>query len=113
VAGIYRIGTAARLSGVDPMTIRNWERRYGVIAAGRTSGGHRLYSPADVDHLRWLREQTERGLSAGEAHALLRQRLDQLSGHDGNARLRDESRRLRAAAAETRAKVRAARAARR
>jgi DNA-binding transcriptional MerR regulator len=112
VAVIYRIGTAARLSGVHAMTIRNWERRYGVVTAARGQGRQRLYSPTDIDRLRWLREQTESGLSAGEAHALLRDRLTSIAGDGAGAGLRDEARRLRAQAAETRAQVRAARAAR-
>lgn len=101
--GVFRIGTAARLSGVDAMTLRNWERRYGVVVASRGPGRQRLYSLEDVDRLRWLRSRTEAGLSAGEAHALLRDRLRRGRADFSGARVRQESQRLRTQAAGARA----------
>jgi DNA-binding transcriptional MerR regulator len=100
--GAYKIGTAARLTGIDAMTLRNWERRYGVVVAGRGAGRQRAYAPEDLDRLRWLKEAIDSGLSAGEAHELLRQRLD--AGHlDPTApRARERARQLRSAAAQAR-----------
>ena len=37
--GEYRIGTVSKLTGVDPHTIRAWERRYQAIVPRRTGGG--------------------------------------------------------------------------
>jgi MerR family transcriptional regulator, light-induced transcriptional regulator len=71
----YRIGTAARLSGLPVATLRNWELRYGLITARRTSGGQRLYSAEDVERLTALRRLVDQGLSAGEAHSVVRRRL--------------------------------------
>ena len=69
--GIYSIGAVARLLGTPAATIRNWEERYGKIVPHRSPGGHRLYSPDQVEQLRFVAEQIERGLSASDAHRLL------------------------------------------
>ncbi|MGW5878952.1 MerR family transcriptional regulator [Nocardiopsis terrae] len=47
-------GAAARLLGVTPTTLRSWDRRYGIGPGERSPGGHRRYSPADMDRLREL-----------------------------------------------------------
>ena len=57
--------------GTPAATIRNWEDRYGKVVPHRSSGGHRLYSRDQVDQLRFVAEQIERGLSAADAHRLL------------------------------------------
>jgi DNA-binding transcriptional MerR regulator len=102
VTGTYRIGTAARLTGIDAVTLRNWERRYGVVVAARGSGRQRAYSAEDLDRLRWLKAQVDAGLSAGEAHAILRRHLASASIDPSGPRIREQARRLRAAAAEAR-----------
>ncbi len=61
----YAIGTAARLAGIPPETVRIWERRYGLLAPGRTEGGHRLYSEADVSLLRAVRVLLDAGMRIG------------------------------------------------
>jgi DNA-binding transcriptional MerR regulator len=102
----YRIGTAARLSGVAIDTVRNWERRYGLVVGVRSRGGQRLYSDADVEQLRALRRLVGDGLSAGEAHHVLASRLSRSSPAstaqqvDGR-RVRETSRRVRAEVAAT------------
>ncbi len=60
-----RSGTAARLSGLPVTTLRVWERRYGVIAAPKTSNGQRLYSELDVQRLSAMRQLTGRGHAIG------------------------------------------------
>lgn len=54
VDGVY-IKQAARLVGVSPATIRSWERQ-GLVAPRRTPSGYRLYSHADVERLRRVRD---------------------------------------------------------
>lgn len=49
--GFISIGDAADLVGVSRSTLRIWERE-SLISPRRTEGGHRLYSPEDVDRLR-------------------------------------------------------------
>ena len=41
-------------TGLTAHTIRVWEKRYEVVAPGRSSGGHRLYSDRDVERLMLL-----------------------------------------------------------
>ena len=47
--------------------LRAWERRYGVLRPERTSGGFRLYSPADERRVRRMQEALASGLSTAEA----------------------------------------------
>jgi DNA-binding transcriptional MerR regulator len=100
--GAYKIGTVARLIGIDAMTRRNWERRYGVVIPSRGNGRQRAYAPEDVDRLRWLKRTVDSGLSAGEAHALLRQRLDAGRLDESAPRVREQARQFRNAAVEAR-----------
>lgn len=92
---LYKIGTAARLVGVEPATLRNWEQRYGVVVAARGAGAQRAYGREDVERLRRVKAWIDSGLSASEAHRLLQERLE--NGADRRAReAREQARRLRA-----------------
>jgi DNA-binding transcriptional MerR regulator len=57
----YRIGTLARLTGITTHALRVWERRYKALAPGRTAGGARLYTDADVERLRMIKKLLGRG----------------------------------------------------
>jgi DNA-binding transcriptional MerR regulator len=70
-SGIYSIGAVARMLGTPAATIRNWEERYGKIVPHRSPGGHRLYSRDQLEQLRFVAEQIDRGLSPSDAHRLL------------------------------------------
>ena len=41
---LYPIRTVSSLTGVNSITLRAWERRYGLIKPVRTPKGHRLYT---------------------------------------------------------------------
>ena len=110
VSGYYKIGTVAKLTGIEVMTLRNWERRYGVVVAARGDGRQRAYTTQDLDRLHWIKAKIDSGLSAGEAHALLRDHLGTGRTDLTGPRLRAEARRLRANAAETRQRIQTARA---
>jgi methanogenic corrinoid protein MtbC1 len=69
----YNTHAVERMTGVPATTFRAWERRYGVPTPRRLPGGRRLYDERDVAVVRWLREQTESGLSVSLAVAQLRQ----------------------------------------
>lgn len=64
---LYRIQTVAELSGVPAATLRAWERRYGVPAPARTASAYRLYSDADVDVIRAMRDLVNNGTAPAEA----------------------------------------------
>ncbi len=59
------IGALSRATGVPVNTLRTWERRYGVPSGGRSEGGHRLYPPETVEHVRLV----VRALDAGHRPA--------------------------------------------
>ena len=67
----YMISIAADLVGMHPQTLRMYEAK-GLVRPGRTPGGTRLYSDADVERLRLIhRLTTELGLNlAGVDHVL-------------------------------------------
>lgn len=69
-AGSYPIGAVSRLTGVEPETLRMWERRYGLAPSARSGGGHRLYSERDVDVLRAVKVLLETGMRIGAVAAL-------------------------------------------
>jgi DNA-binding transcriptional MerR regulator len=71
---IYGIGAIARMLDVGPGTIRNWEERYGLVLPARSPGGQRLYSRSDLERLRFVRDEVERGATPADAHRLLEER---------------------------------------
>jgi DNA-binding transcriptional MerR regulator len=77
---IYSVGAVERMLGVPAATVRNWEERYGVVRPARSGGGHRLYTRAQVEQLRFVKERVDSGLQPAEAHRLLGERLE--SGGD-------------------------------
>lgn len=46
---LLKIGELAEQSGVLPVTLRAWERRYGLLKPQRTPKGHRLYPRSELD----------------------------------------------------------------
>ena len=68
--GVLRIGELSKRSGVSPELLRAWERRYGLLRPVRSAGGLRLYTPADVERVRVMRQHIADGLAAAEAAAL-------------------------------------------
>ena len=69
--GLLPIRTVSRLTGVKPVTLRAWERRYGLISPSRTESGHRLYSPDDVERIRRAVALVRQGVAIGRVGALL------------------------------------------
>ena len=65
------IGDVARLSGVQIETIRYYERIGVAPKPGRTKGGHRSYSPDQLNRLVFIRRSRELGFRLNEVRALL------------------------------------------
>lgn len=79
--GVFAISVAAEMVRMEVQNLRVYERR-GLLEPQRTSGGTRLYSPADIELLHRIRDLLAEGLNlAGIARVL---------------ELEDEVRRLRA-----------------
>jgi DNA-binding transcriptional MerR regulator len=69
--GLYPIRDVARLTGINPVTLRAWERRYGLIEPKRTESGHRLYSVSDIESIRLIMGWLERGVAVSKVAQLL------------------------------------------
>jgi DNA-binding transcriptional MerR regulator/methylmalonyl-CoA mutase cobalamin-binding subunit len=65
-AGSYPIRTVSMLTGVNPVTLRAWERRYGLVKPHRTASGHRLYSQHDVDLINEVVRQLDAGINVSQ-----------------------------------------------
>ncbi|WP_339432024.1 MULTISPECIES: MerR family transcriptional regulator [unclassified Pseudomonas] len=68
---LFPIREVARLTGVNPVTLRAWERRYGLIQPTRTESGHRLYSMADIERVRSILDWIDRGVSVSKVGKIL------------------------------------------
>ena len=70
-ASLVAIGEISRLTGINSVTLRAWERRYGLLKPQRTHKGHRLYSQADVTRVREIQTWLARGLAISKIKVLL------------------------------------------
>ena len=57
----YPIRTVSALTGINPITLRTWERRYHLIEPVRTPKGHRLYTKEHIAMLSRVVELLDRG----------------------------------------------------
>ncbi|TNJ24542.1 helix-turn-helix-type transcriptional regulator [Aeromonas sobria] len=69
--GIHPIREVSRLTGVNAVTLRAWQRRYGLVQPARTEKGHRLYSEQDIRQIGEILSWLERGVSIGQVKGLL------------------------------------------
>ncbi|NSL69012.1 MerR family transcriptional regulator [Bacillus toyonensis] len=69
--GKYNIKAVSNIIGVQPSTLRAWERRYQIIAPKRNQAGHRLYTEEHIRILKWLMEKVSSGMMIGQAVQLL------------------------------------------
>lgn len=60
-------GVLARRLGVSPMTLRSWDRRYGIGPTARTEGGHRRWTAADVATVEEMCRLTATGIPPADA----------------------------------------------
>lgn len=81
----YAIRIAAQRSGITADTLRAWERRHRAVDPARTGTARRLYSDADIERLRLLREVVDRGHSIGSVAGLPREELLTMLGVDAQA----------------------------
>ncbi|WP_244658023.1 MerR family transcriptional regulator [Pseudomonas fluorescens] len=83
---LFPIRDVSRMTGVNPVTLRAWERRYGLIQPTRTESGHRLYSNADIVTINRILDWIERGVAVSKVGKILaRDDLQALAIHgEGN-----------------------------
>lgn len=70
--GLFPIGTVSSLTGVNSVTLRAWERRYGLIKPSRTESGHRLYSDNDIERIRLILGLLDEGVAISRAKEALK-----------------------------------------
>jgi DNA-binding transcriptional MerR regulator/methylmalonyl-CoA mutase cobalamin-binding subunit len=68
---LYPIRTVSTLTGVNPITLRAWERRYGLVTPKRTAGGHRVYTRKDIDRIHHILAMIENGVAIGRVNDAL------------------------------------------
>ena len=61
----------SKLTGVNTVTLRAWERRYGLLKPLRTNKGHRLYRVEDVELVKTIQSWLSRGLSISKVSELI------------------------------------------
>jgi len=66
-----RIGELARAAGVNPRTVRYYERIGLLRPAGRTEAGYRLYTAREGQRLAFIRRAQGTGLTLAEIAAIL------------------------------------------
>jgi MerR family transcriptional regulator, light-induced transcriptional regulator len=76
----YPLRTVTAMTGLSPDLIRAWEKRYDVVAPIRGARGARLYSAADIAHLRLLARVVGAGRAIGDVAGLSRSQLERLDG---------------------------------
>lgn len=67
----YSIGDVAERCGINPVTLRAWQRRYGLLKPQRTEGGHRLFDEDDIERIEEIKRWIESGVPVGKVKALI------------------------------------------
>ena len=62
----FPIRTVAEITGVNAVTLRAWERRYGLIKPSRTPKGHRLYTNEDIRLIQEILDRLSQGISISQ-----------------------------------------------
>jgi DNA-binding transcriptional MerR regulator len=63
----YTIKVLSERTGVRPVTLRAWERRYDLLDPQRLDNNYRLYSDQDIQIVRWITHRLDEGLSISNA----------------------------------------------
>lgn len=69
--GWLPIREVARQTGVNAVTLRAWERRYGLVIPQRTAKGHRLYCAEHVQRIFLILTWLNRGVSVSQVKQLI------------------------------------------
>lgn len=68
---LYPIREVSRLTGVNPITLRAWERRYGLLVPHRTDSGHRLYSQRDIERVQAITSWIAKGVAVSKVASII------------------------------------------
>lgn len=62
----------SRITGINTVTLRAWERRYGLLKPKRTEKGHRLYTNTDVQRIQQVQYWLNKGLAISKVNSLVK-----------------------------------------
>jgi len=69
------ISEVSQQTGVATVTLRAWERRYGLIKPKRTSKGHRLYSKDNIAEIQLIVDWLNRGVKISKIDDLIAKQI--------------------------------------
>ena len=64
---LFNLNKVLQETGIKADTLRAWERRYQLPSPARTEGGHRLFSPYDIETIKWLIARQDEGMRISQA----------------------------------------------
>jgi DNA-binding transcriptional MerR regulator/methylmalonyl-CoA mutase cobalamin-binding subunit len=79
-SALFPIRTVSDLTGVSAITLRAWERRYGLFAPVRKASGHRLYTQENIDLITRVVGLLDRGMRIGQVKDQLKAEVSSESG---------------------------------
>ncbi|WP_205576879.1 MerR family transcriptional regulator [Photobacterium salinisoli] len=81
---LFAIREVSEMTGVNPVTLRAWQRRYGLIKPQRTEKGHRLYTQADIEKIRLILSWLEKGVAISKVRPLLDGQVSDAASQEEN-----------------------------
>ncbi|EOS96461.1 MerR family transcriptional regulator [Erwinia tracheiphila] len=85
---LYSIGDVAERCGINPVTLRAWQRRYGLLKPQRTEAGHRQFDDEDIQRIEDIKRWIESGVPVGKVKALIEG--DNISNNNEWVAMQDE-----------------------
>ena len=67
----FTIGDVSQQTGIASVTLRAWERRYGLIKPQRTPKGHRVYNQNNIQQIQHILSWLNRGVAISKVPKLL------------------------------------------
>lgn len=90
VENLYSIQFVSNITGINPHTIRAWEKRYGATTPQRDKNGRRLYSDNEIQRLDVLNKLVSFGNNISDIANLTKEKLDSvLEKYDLNTNKND------------------------
>jgi DNA-binding transcriptional MerR regulator len=68
---LFPIRTVSRLTGVNAITLRAWERRHGLVQPQRSASGQRLYSRDNIDIIHRVLDLLGKGIAISQVRSAL------------------------------------------
>lgn len=65
------IGEVSALTGVNAVTLRAWQRRFGLVIPARTPKGHRLYTSGNIQEIHEINAWLAKGVAISKVKPLL------------------------------------------